>query len=199
MDDEGAHPNLVLTKCHTGPAVFRQCDSSQLPLHGGEQGKPSGLWLPGSGTRLAPPPRMTRVLTRGRIQGVQVFRARSHRLRGVSLFEAKLVGAAAAVVLLGVGVFVNTSSAEEKVSVSTKDANVILEAASDYMSEDGSGCPTVSSLKRDQLLQPNAAASDAWGSRFRVLCTGRDVQVLSAGPDGRLDSKDDVRATRSRS
>jgi hypothetical protein len=117
----------------------------------------------------------------------------------VSIFEAKLVVAVVAVALLGVAVFVNSSSSEEKVAVSTKDANVILDAARDHMSEDGDGCPTVSSLKRDQLLGPNAAASDAWGGRFRVLCSGRDVQVLSAGPDGRLDSHDDVHANRSRS
>jgi hypothetical protein len=119
--------------------------------------------------------------------------------RGVSLFEAKLLVAAVAVALGGGTIYFSSRTADDKVQLSKKDAHIILDAARDHLLEDGLGCPTVTSLKRDHRLEPSAAASDAWGGRFRVLCSGDELKVLSAGPDGRMDSKDDVRASRSRS
>ena len=117
----------------------------------------------------------------------------------MSLFEAKLLAAVAAVAVAGAAVYLTSRDVDDKVEVSKHDANIILDAVRNHFSEDGAGCPTISSLKRDQRLGPNAAASDAWGSRFRVQCSSDEVRVLSAGPDGRFNSKDDVRATRSRS
>ena len=40
-----------------------------------------------------------------------------------------------------------------------------------------------------------ASPKDAWGSRFKVLCSvkGRGITLLSAGPDGVEQSEDDVR------
>lgn len=117
----------------------------------------------------------------------------------MSTFEAKLLVAVSAIALAGVSVYFHSRTNEDKVELSKHDANVILDAVHDHFSEAGSGCPTISSLKRDQRLGPNAQASDAWGGRFRVQCSGDEVRVLSAGPDGRFNSKDDVRASRSRS
>jgi type II secretory pathway pseudopilin PulG len=115
------------------------------------------------------------------------------------VFEAKVVVIAGFLLAGGVTAYVSAAADDGKVTASDADARTILEAAENYLSEDGVGCPTVTSLKRDSHLQEKAAASDAWGGRFRVLCSGGEVSVSSPGPDGRVDSKDDVRAARSRS
>lgn len=125
-------------------------------------------------------------------------RAGRKQQRGVTRFEAKLAALAIALTVTGAVFALSRAESDHRVQRSQQTADQILSAAAEYLSEQGSGCPTISSLKRDKFLAGDVSTSDAWGERFRIQCLDREVTVHSAGPDTRLNSRDDVRATRSR-
>lgn len=114
-----------------------------------------------------------------------------HKQRGISRFEAKLGAAVAALTITGVVYATSQAESEDRVERSRAAASKILKATTAYADDSGSGCPTVSSLKRDQLLAEDVSLSDAWGQRFRIVCDDGFI-VRSAGADGRLNSDDDV-------
>ncbi len=117
----------------------------------------------------------------------------------MTLFEVKL-GALAIALVVGIAmVAYGQVSTEDRARQSTHTADRILEAAETYLEEQGTGCPTISSLKRDRHLDRDTPSSDAWGERFRVSCQHHEVSVFSAGADGKLHSADDIRRTRSKS
>jgi hypothetical protein len=115
------------------------------------------------------------------------------------LFEAKLGAVAIALTLTGVVYATSKAGSDARAQESVQAASKILKAARAHADEAGGGCPTISSLKRDGLLQSDALTSDAWGGQFRVLCEGEELNVHSPGPDGRLDSIDDVHAAQNKS
>lgn len=119
--------------------------------------------------------------------------------RGITRFEAALAVGALTLTLSGALYALTKSRADGRSESSQKAAGQILKAASDFVSEEGAGCPTVSSLKRDKFLEKTAPSSDAWGGRFRIVCHEGELIVHSAGADSKNESSDDVRVTRSRS
>lgn len=121
-------------------------------------------------------------------------RKRSPVQRGLSRFEAKLI-AVGVVALVGAGVsFGFRADREQRSMLSKRDAQRILRAAEGHFEGGGRGCPTLTTLKQDQHLDPVVPSSDAWGQRFRVSCESHSVRVRSAGADHRLGSADDVEA-----
>lgn len=79
---------------------------------------------------------------------------------------------------------------------SEADAAQILSAAKAFHVQHGNGCPTLSSLKEEEFLSRNARGDDAWGNRFRISCKDGEIAVGSAGPDGKPNTADDIRAAR---
>ena len=76
-------------------------------------------------------------------------------------------------------------------------AKKILHAAGTYaVSSAQAGCPTISELVDADKLDESARTEDAWGNRFRIACDDKGPRVLSAGPDGRMGTSDDVSFTR---
>lgn len=126
---------------------------------------------------------MTRVHSRSRSRGVTPFAA------AVAVLT---VGAGASCVWW-LGSLGATSSAETS---SRADAAQIQTAAKAFRAQHADGCPTLSSLKHEELLSRNARDDDAWGNRFRISCEGSEISVSSAGPDGKPNNADDVRASR---
>ncbi len=115
-------------------------------------------------------------------------RSRSNRRR-LSRFEAiALVGATLS---LGAGywLFSNDASARDDAGQAVKTATKIRDAARDWRSEH-TGCPSLTQLQRDQVLDDEV--EDPWGSRFRVRCEADEVTVFSPGRDGKVGTKDDV-------
>ena len=53
-------------------------------------------------------------------------------------------------------------------------------------------CPTVADLKRSMILDPGVTVTDTWGNSFQLQCSSVDVRVISAGPDRKRGSEDDV-------
>jgi general secretion pathway protein G len=79
---------------------------------------------------------------------------------------------------------------------SRADAMQIQTAAKAFRAQHADGCPTLSSLQEEEFLNRNARADDAWGNRFRISCEGSELAVSSAGPDGKSNNADDIRASR---
>ena len=111
------------------------------------------------------------------------------------------VAAALAVFALGVGVsgawWLQSVGVGRDAEVSSRAAAaVIQDAAKSFRAQHTEGCPTLSSLEEDRFLARNAREDDAWGNRFRVLCEGDELKVTAAGPDGKPNTKDDIRIPR---
>lgn len=124
---------------------------------------------------------MARVLSRSRSRGVTP------------------VAAALAVLVLGAGASCvwwlgGLGAARDDQTSSRADAAQIETAARAFRAQHADGCPTLSSLKQEEFLSRNARADDAWGNRFRISCEGSEVAVSSAGPDGKANNSDDIRA-----
>jgi hypothetical protein len=79
---------------------------------------------------------------------------------------------------------------------SEADAAQILSAAKAFRAQHAEGCPTLSSLKEEELLSRNARGDDAWGNRFRISCKDGELTVSAAGPDGKPNNADDIVASR---
>jgi general secretion pathway protein G len=119
---------------------------------------------------------------------------RRARSRGVTP-----VAAALAVLALGAGASglwwaQSASSGREAEASSRSDANQIQLAAQSFRAQHSDGCPTLSQLEEEHLLDRGARQDDAWGNRFRVRCADDDLVVSSAGPDGVRGNSDDIRA-----
>jgi len=118
------------------------------------------------------------------------------RSRGVTPIAAAL-----AVLVLGAGassiwLLGSLGSARDGQSSSRADAAQIQTAAKAFRAQHANGCPTLSSLQEEELLSHSVRSDDAWGNRFRIRCDDGEITVSSAGPDGKNNSADDIRAAR---
>jgi general secretion pathway protein G len=87
-------------------------------------------------------------------------------------------------------------SARDGLTSSRANAAEIQTAAKAFRAQHTDGCPTLSSLQEEQLLTRNVRGDDAWGNRFRISCQDGEIEVTSAGPDGKPNNADDIRASR---
>ena len=73
------------------------------------------------------------------------------------------------------------------------DAQSVRSAVEMYLAQNPSAaCPTVSQLVSERTLSAQTRASDPWENAFEITCSGEDIRVVSAGPDGRMNTEDDV-------
>jgi hypothetical protein len=119
--------------------------------------------------------------------------SRASRFRGLTVFEVAvlLVGG----LLIGSGVVLASSGADDRdrTEEAIRTAQRIRGAAESWRREHAEGCPTVSVLKHEAYLEPEADGDDPWGQRFRLKCGDEDVTVTSPGQDGKPNTADDVR------
>jgi hypothetical protein len=116
--------------------------------------------------------------------------------RGVTAFE---LGALVSFVALVAGVaalIVSPRLEADRRDRAERDAERIQKAALEWRRENGSGCPTLTQLVKDQVLAQSSHTEDPWGGRFRVICGDDDVSVSSAGRDGKPNTEDDVQVSR---
>lgn len=124
--------------------------------------------------------------------------SRVRRLRGVTLFEVLIVVAILAMVAGGVAFFALPKFKEAQVKTAESAARIIRQAAQSWQATNSDGgCPTVSQLVQDKLLDPGQNTADPWGQAFIISCTEDDVVVLSTGGDKKKGTKDDVMVPKS--
>jgi general secretion pathway protein G len=124
--------------------------------------------------------------------------SRSRRLRGVTLFEVLIVVAILAMVAGGVAFFALPKFKEAQTKTAESAARIIRQAAQSWQATNSDGgCPTVSQLVQDKLLDPGQNTADPWGQAFIITCTEEDVVVVSTGSDKKKGTKDDVMVPKS--
>jgi general secretion pathway protein G len=124
--------------------------------------------------------------------------SRSRRLRGVTLFEVLIVVAILAMVAGGVAFFALPKFKEAQTKTAESAARIIRQAAQSWQATNSDGgCPTVSQLVQDKLLDPGQNTADPWGQAFIISCTEEDVVVVSTGGDKKKGTKDDVMVPKS--
>jgi general secretion pathway protein G len=124
--------------------------------------------------------------------------SRSRRLRGVTLFEVLIVVAILAMVAGGVAFFALPKFKEAQTKTAESAARIIRQAAQSWQATNSDGgCPTVSQLVQDKLLDPGQNTADPWGQAFIITCTDEDVVVVSTGGDKKKGTKDDVMVPKS--
>lgn len=124
--------------------------------------------------------------------------SRSRRLRGVTLFEVLIVVAILAMVAGGVAFFALPKFKEAQTKTAESAARIIRQAAQSWQATNSDGgCPTVSQLVQDKLLDPGQNTADPWGQAFIISCTEDDVVVMSTGGDKKKGTKDDVMVPKS--
>ncbi len=129
----------------------------------------------------------------------QFVKGRSSRVaraaaRGMSLIEIMIVVAIIAMVAGGVAVVAIPKMREAQVTQAETGARVIRSAVSQWqLAENEYGtCPTVSQLVEDKQLDSGQNTTDPWGQDYVVTCADDEVIVMSAGPDKKSGSKDDI-------
>jgi general secretion pathway protein G len=129
----------------------------------------------------------------------QVVTGRSSRVaraaaRGMSLIEIMIVVAIIAMVAGGVAVVAIPKMREAQVTQAETGARVIRSAVSQWqLAENEYGtCPTVSQLVDDKQLDSGQHTTDPCGQDYVVTCADDEVIVMSAGPDKKSGSKDDI-------
>jgi hypothetical protein len=104
-----------------------------------------------------------------------------------------LTAAAALVALSAVtAVVVARAGTASPASVAEEAGHRVLGAVEAWQSENPTGCPSLTVLRDAGYLSSDARTDDPWGGRFRIVCDTSAASVLSAGPDGRFGTKDDV-------
>lgn len=113
--------------------------------------------------------------------------------RGVTRFELML---AATVLGLGVvtfGVWKVYAADAGGEQAARERGQQVLTAATDWKRDHVErGCPSITQLQQSARLEATARAEDPWGQRYRIRCESGEVQVRSAGKDGKFETADDI-------
>jgi general secretion pathway protein H len=123
----------------------------------------------------------------------RIARARRAAARGVTLIEVLIVVAILSLIAAGVTVAVFPKLNEANIKTTEGNAREIRNAIQRWRGlKGGTDCPTISQLVQDKEIDSASKTDDAWGVPFKITCTEDDVIVLSAGPDKKEGTKDDI-------
>jgi general secretion pathway protein G len=112
----------------------------------------------------------------------------------MTLFEVLIVVAILALVSSGVAFAALAILDRVKIREAEKSARVVRARVKTWWTlEDDPACPTVDDLVREGILDRDSTRTDPWGQVWRLECVGRDVTVVSLGPDRRPETDDDIR------
>lgn len=114
-------------------------------------------------------------------------------LRGVTLIEVLIVVAILSLIAAGVTVAVLPKFQEAQVKTTEQNARGVRDAVQRWRGlKGGTDCPTISQLVQDKEIDSASKTDDAWGTPYKIQCTEDDVVVMSAGPDKKEGTKDDI-------
>jgi general secretion pathway protein G len=117
---------------------------------------------------------------------------RRQQQAGVSLVEVLIVVAIMAMLAGGVAFAILPRMAEARLKTAKQGAQEIRKAVQLWQVENGGECPTMSTLKKDGVLDKAGTSDDPWGKPFTVKCADGEVYVGSNGPDTKKGSEDDI-------
>jgi general secretion pathway protein G len=121
-----------------------------------------------------------------------------HRLkrvvsRGVTLIEILIVLAIVGLIAGGVAVVAVPKYQESQKNQAKIDARTIHPVAEKYRVDHPGVCPTVEQLRAERELSAASKITDPWDTPYKIVCGDDDLYVMSAGPDKKEGSPDDIR------
>jgi hypothetical protein len=131
-----------------------------------------------------------------RFRNMKSSRARSFSSAGKISRSALFAGAGVTALAAVTVVVMARAGTQDERAVAVDAGRHVLSAAQSWKASNSAGCPTITELVESGELDLAARTDDAWGNRFRIVCDGVHAGVRSAGPDGRLDTPDDLRIDR---
>lgn len=118
-------------------------------------------------------------------------RLRQLREEGMTLVEIMIVVVIMALIATAVAVAVLPARERANVQATRSDVSTVRAAAENYVLENTGDCPNMENLVGEYLSR-SARSEDAWGNAFQIECSGNEIIVRSAGPDGQMGSEDDI-------
>lgn len=130
----------------------------------------------------------TNIQTRNALKSV-----RRIRQAGMTLVEIMIVIVIMALIGTGVTVALLPQLEKANIRATETDAATVRQAMVLFRAENPSeGCPDMDALLDQAYLDGSMRTSDAWDIGFELDCDGRDVIVVSAGPDNEFGTEDDI-------
>ncbi|CAN5265317.1 N/A [soil metagenome] len=113
--------------------------------------------------------------------------------RGVTLVEILIVLAIIGLVAGGIAVYA-VPKFQQAQKDNTRNSEKALHAVAEaWRANHGNECPTPQRLKDEKELSASSAIEDAWGMPYKIQCDDESTMILSAGPDKKEGSQDDIR------
>jgi len=98
-----------------------------------------------------------------------------------------------AMVAGGVAAFALPKFREAQKTTAKTGARVVRTAIQQWQAANNEvNCPTISQLVQEKHLDPGQSTNDPWGQPYTLVCTDDEVTVISAGPDKKKGSADDI-------
>jgi general secretion pathway protein G len=140
----------------------------------------------------------SKILRRDRALGLRALVAAARRRqslrRGVTLIEILIVLAIVGLIAGGVAVVAVPKYQESQKNQAKIDARTIHPVAEKYrVDHPGDSCPTVELLRDKKELSAASKITDPWDTPYKIVCGDEDVTVMSAGPDKKEGTGDDIR------
>lgn len=111
----------------------------------------------------------------------------------MTLIEIMIVVIIMALIATAVGVAVLPRLEKARIDSTRTDAQAIRSAVIMFLGENpGGGCPSMEDLLEGGYIDRSKRSTDAWDNDFNLECSGDEVIVISAGPDGQMGTEDDV-------
>jgi general secretion pathway protein G len=126
---------------------------------------------------------------------IRNIQQRRRRMRGMTMIEILVVLAIVALISGVIAVAVIGHLERARIQTSRESARVIRTAITTYrLNHGGDECPSVDALVASQEIDRASKTVDAWDKPFVVECDERgDATVVSAGPDKKVGTPDDIR------
>ena len=113
--------------------------------------------------------------------------------RGVTLVEILIVLAIIGLIAGGIAVYAVPKYQKAQVDATRTSAKNLQQIAESWRTNHGNDCPTPQRLKDEKELAASSEINDAWGTPYKIQCDDDSTTVLSAGPDKKEGSQDDIR------
>ncbi len=112
--------------------------------------------------------------------------------RGMTLIEIMIVVVIMGLIASAVGIGVFNQAKKARVETATTETRSIEHAVQLWQQDHPTGCPTVSQLQADRVLDSHSRSKDPWDNDYIISCDNGDVNVRSKGPDGQEGTDDDI-------
>ncbi|MCL2725215.1 MAG: type II secretion system GspH family protein [Polyangiaceae bacterium] len=113
--------------------------------------------------------------------------------RGVTLIEILIVLAIIGLIAGGVAVVAVPQLEKSRIKQAQIDARTIRPVAEQYRADYPGECPTMAQLVQKKMISDATKGTDPWDQQYKIICADDDIIVISAGPDKKENTADDIR------